>query len=258
MFVLSSIILACYTGLTSCSSSCTLEFGAEGLYWSSPGFASGNPYPNRAYCSIIGSTEAPRQALFTFNYFRLQNKIKTRKGKKCIDAVKFKLPSSRVWKLCGTQKGILRVATFRFQSEFVSNRDKRAAGFNITVRAVKTSCHQVIDLRYGNQTDGFITTPRFLKVFPKFSQCEWWIKAPEDRKIRLDIGRLTVQKSRKCLQAYVVVNRDGDKDYPAATSDLFCGKAGGKSITSTGNQLNVVFDGGRKRLKGMKAYYKVI
>ncbi|XP_066961065.1 ovochymase-1-like isoform X2 [Macrobrachium rosenbergii] len=245
-------------GLTSCNSGCSLEFGAEDLFWSSPGFASGDEYPNSAYCSVSGSTEAPRQAVYTFNHFHLQNKIKTREGSRCIDAVGFSLPGQRVKKLCGAQYGVYSVPAFRFQNEFVSNRHKTARGFNITIRAVKTSCHQVIDLRFGNETSGFIKTPRFPKVFPKYAQCEWWIKAPEDRRIRLDIGKLAVKKSRKCMEAYVVVNRAGDTEYPADTSDLFCGNAGDMSITSTGNQMNVVFDGGPKRLKGMKAYYHVI
>ncbi|XP_064115151.1 ovochymase-1-like [Macrobrachium nipponense] len=160
--------------------------------------------------------------------------------------------------LCGEQQGVYRVPSFRFQNEFVSNRDKTARGFNITIRAAKTSCHQVIDLRFGNKTSDYIETPRFPRVFPKNAQCEWWIKAPADRRIRLDIETLTVKKSRKCMEAYVVVDRAGDTMYPSETSDLFCGQAGGRSITSTGNQMNVVFDGGRKRLKGMRAQYHVI
>ncbi|KAK7084178.1 hypothetical protein SK128_017067, partial [Halocaridina rubra] len=202
--------------------------------------------------------EEPHQAVYKFTSFRLQNKNKVQGKKKCTDVLILEAPYQKQIKLCGKRSGMIRVPNFRFQNRFITDKRKTNKGFNITIQAVKTNCHQFIDLRTDNKTKGVISTPRFPDDYPKNTQCEWWIKAPAGQQLQLTINKLNIRRTKGCKDAYIIVNRNGDRSYPRDNSRLMCGRAKNKVIRSVDDEINIVFDGGVRRAMGVKATYEVL
>ncbi|CAL4088512.1 unnamed protein product, partial [Meganyctiphanes norvegica] len=131
----------------------------------------------------------------------------------------------------------------------------------------------VIELT-SSRSSGVLTSPRYPKNHPKGQVCEWWIKAPEGWSIQVTITYLSLAsqsykwKNRRwgkkyynkyCARGYVLVNKDGDSTYPIANSEKVCGyRAPGTKWISNGSNLNILFNGGSYKTKGINIKYSLI
>ena len=61
-----------------------------------------------------------------------------------------------------------------------------------------------------------------------------------------------------CLKNYVLINYTGDKGYSAATTNTYCENRSYSPVTSTGNELNVLYDNRNTMSKGFILKYLVV
>ncbi|ROT63306.1 putative protein SpAN-like [Penaeus vannamei] len=231
--------------------SCSLLSASVGVTWLSPYFGNDN-YPNNFKCGIRGSTSSPYMATFKMNSFQLQKK----KRRQCLDYVGIQIPYNRTVKLCGKRRGAVLVPVLNLRANFVTDNAITDAGFNFSITWEKTGCHQVIELSDDSAT-GVIQSPRFPKKYPKNSVCEWWIVAPEGKRIQLEFTQISI-RDKKCLNAYIAVDRSGKASYLRDDSSLLCAAHKSADVLSDGNTVNVAFAGGRRRSRGFSARYTVV
>ncbi|XP_042887917.1 blastula protease 10-like isoform X1 [Penaeus japonicus] len=233
------------------SPSCSLVSATEGVSWFSPNFGFEN-YPNNFKCGLKGSSASPYTSTFTLNTFQLQGK----KRRKCVDFVGIQIPYNRTMKLCGNRKGSIVVPNMNLHVNFVTDASKTNVGFDIGITWRQTNCHRVIELTEDNAS-GIIRSPRYPKKYPRNAVCEWWIVAPEGKKIQLEFTTINM-RDQKCLNSYIAVDKSGSAKYFPENSSLFCAADRSASVTSDGNRVNVAFAGGRKRSKGFSARYTLV
>ncbi|XP_042892898.1 deleted in malignant brain tumors 1 protein-like [Penaeus japonicus] len=233
------------------SPSCSLVSATEGVSWFSPNFGSEN-YPNNFQCGLKGSSASPYTSTFALNTFQLQGK----KQGKCVDFVGIQIPYNRTVKLCGNRKGSIVVPNMNLNVNFVTDAWKTNVGFDIGITWRQTNCHRVIELTDDNAS-GIIRSPRYPKKYPRDAVCEWWIVAPEGKKIQLEFTTINM-RDRKCTNSYIAVDKSGSAKYFPENSSLFCAADRSASVTSDGNRVNVAFAGGRKRSKGFSARYTLV
>ncbi|XP_042887922.1 blastula protease 10-like isoform X2 [Penaeus japonicus] len=243
----------CNTATTTppSSSSCSLVSATEGVSWFSPNFGSEN-YPNNFQCGLKGSSASPYTSTFALNTFQLQGK----KQGKCVDFVEIQIPYNRTVKLCGNRKGSIVVPNMNLNVNFVTDAWKTNVGFDIGITWRQTNCHRVIELTEDNAS-GIIRSPRYPKNYPWNAVCEWWIVAPEGKKIQLEFTTISM-RDRKCTNSYIAVDKSGSAKYFPENSSLFCAADRSASVTSDGNRVNVAFAGGWMRSKGFSARYTLV
>ncbi|XP_069978456.1 blastula protease 10 isoform X2 [Penaeus vannamei] len=230
---------------------CSLDSTATGVAWRSPYFGSKN-YPNNFHCGLVGSAGSPYMTTFKLNTFQLQWK----KRRRCVDFVGIQIPYNRTLKLCGSKKGAVAVPNLNLNISFVSDASKTNVGFDIGITWQKTSCHRVIELTEDDAT-GVIRSPRFPKKYKKDTVCEWWIKAPNGKRIQLDFTTINL-RDKKCVNSYIAVDKSGSAEYVPENSSLFCAVNKSGSVISDGNGMNVAFAGGKKKSKGFSARYTLV
>nr|XP_027225497.1 blastula protease 10-like [Penaeus vannamei] len=230
---------------------CSLLSASNGVTWLSPNFGFEN-YPNDFTCGLKGTAGSPYMTTFKINSFQLQKK----KLKKCVDFVGIQIPYNRTVKLCGARKGSIFVPNLNLEANFVTDNAVTDVGFNVSITWQKTECHRVIELSDDSAT-GVIQSPRFPENYPKNSVCEWWIVAPEGKRIQLEFTQINI-RDKKCLNAYIAVDRSGKASYLRDDSSLLCAAHKSADVLSDGNTVNVAFAGGRRRSRGFSARYTVV
>ncbi|ROT79817.1 putative protein SpAN-like [Penaeus vannamei] len=233
------------------SPDCSLLSASEGVTWLSPNFGFEN-YPNDFTCGIKGTAGSPYMTTFKINSFQLQKK----KLKKCVDFVGIQIPYNRTVKLCGARKGSIFVPNLNLEANFVTDNAVTDVGFNVSITWQKTECHRVIELSDDSAT-GVIQSPGFPENYPKNSVCEWWIVAPEGKRIHLEFTKISI-KDRKCLRAYIAVDKSGRASYMPEHSSLLCAGMKTSCLVSEGRTVNVAFAGGSRTSKGFSARYTVV
>ncbi|XP_037776257.1 LOW QUALITY PROTEIN: blastula protease 10-like [Penaeus monodon] len=229
---------------------CSLTSTAQGVSWRSPNFGSEN-YPNNFRCGLTGSAASPHTTTFQLNTFQLQGK----KRRRCVDFVGIQIPYNRTVKLCGGKQGAVVVPNLNINVSFVTDASKTDVGFDIGITWQKTGCHHVIELTEDDAT-GVIRSPRYPRKYKKNTVCEWWIVAPEGKRIQLDFTTIRLRE-KKCLNSYIAVDKSGSAKYFPDNSALFCAADMSANVISDGNQVNVAFAGG-KRSKGFSARYTLV
>ncbi|XP_037776258.1 zinc metalloproteinase nas-38-like [Penaeus monodon] len=229
---------------------CSLTSTAQGVSWRSPNFGSEN-YPNNFRCGLTGSAPSPYTTTFQLNTFQLQGK----KRRRCVDFVGIQIPYNRTVKLCGGKQGAVVVPNLNINVSFVTDASKTDVGFDIGITWQKTGCHRVIELTEDDAT-GVIQSPRYPRKYKKNTVCEWWIVAPEGKRIQLDFATIRL-RDKKCLNSYIAVDKSGSAKYFPDNSALFCAADRSANVISDGNQVNVAFAGG-KRSKGFSARYTLV
>ncbi|ROT79818.1 Blastula protease-10 [Penaeus vannamei] len=196
--------------------------------------------------------DSPYMTTFKINSFKLQKK----KLKKCVDFVGIQIPYNRTVKLCGARKGSIFVPNLNLEANFVTDNAVTDVGFNVSITWQKTQCHRVIELSDDSAT-GVIQSPGFPENYPKNSVCEWWIVAPEGKRVHLEFTKISI-KDRKCLGAYIAVDKSGRASYMPEHSSLLCAGMKTSCLVSEGRTVNVAFAGGSRTSKGFSARYTVV
>ncbi|XP_066953281.1 bone morphogenetic protein 1-like [Macrobrachium rosenbergii] len=208
---------------------CTQQvINATALKWTSPLFGQSN-YPDATNCSITLTTTAPAWAKITVNSSALETG--------CGDYVSFTKPYNfGAAQLCNTQTGDIMLPSYNAVGTFLSNAANNAAGFNLTITKMTSSCHQVITLTSGGSAT--LTAPTANNNAWTSKACEWWIGSPAGTRIQLTSSKLSVTT---CGTEGVLNNPDGDSSYPTATTSANCGTAAKMQVTSNGNKMAVMF-----------------
>ncbi|XP_064088192.1 blastula protease 10-like [Macrobrachium nipponense] len=201
---------------------------ATELQWTSPLFGQGN-YPDASNCSISLSTTVPAWAKITVNSFALETG--------CSDYVTFTKPYNfGPLQLCDTQTGSIMLPSYNTAGTFLSSATKNAAGFDLTITKMTSSCHKVITLTSGGSAT--LTAPTSGNQVWTTKACEWWIESPVGTKIKLTSSKLSV---RSCSTEGVLINPDGNSSYPTATTNAVCGTFAAIQATSNSNKMAVMF-----------------
>ncbi|XP_064103476.1 uncharacterized protein LOC135213454 [Macrobrachium nipponense] len=196
-------------------------------------------------CSLTLTSTEPAWAKITFNSFTLETG--------CGDYVSFTKPYNfGEAKLCDTQNGEIMLPSFNSVGTFFSNAATNAAGFDLTVTKMTSSCHKVITLTIGSSST--LETPSVGSNMWTRNACEWWITSPAGTKIQLKSSKLLV---RNCNSEGVLVNQNGDSSYPTASTSAICGRSASLQTTSNGNKMAVLFYSNRAR-SGMVAVATVV
>ncbi|XP_068202276.1 cubilin-like [Palaemon carinicauda] len=228
--------------------SCRVHFVSDDeVQWSSPNFGR-REYPNNARCKLSLSSRAPGYATFEFS----NQGYDIKSG----DFIDFNQPIrmaklGRIWDGFASPNTVFGgdLPTFNFDAEFRSDSAGTGAGFNVTISRKTTNCHKIVN-RGGTQTSGTLEAPtegNFGSGFQTKRSCEWWIRAPEGKRIQLQILNLRVTSSvysEYDENGVVIVDKLGDKYYPELTSLDFVGTSLPDPIKSIGNRMNVIFYSG--------------
>jgi len=106
----------------------------------------------------------------------------------------------------------------------------------------KKPCHAIIEAEEGKT--GRITFPKFDKdnAYEAGTFCEWWIEAPEGKKIEMKFNQFDMgTASADCQNSdLIAISLSGDKKYGESTK-RFCGDIEDieKEMTSVANKVNV-------------------
>ncbi|XP_064109321.1 cubilin-like [Macrobrachium nipponense] len=233
---------------SSFRSACRIHFVTDDVVqWSSPNFGRGE-YPNNARCKLSLSSRAPGYATFEFS----NQGYDIKSG----DFIDFNQPIrmaklGKVWDGFAAPNTIVRgdLPTFNFDVEFRSDSTATGAGFNVTISRKTTDCHLIVN-RDGAQTVGTLEAPQepnYGTGVPNKRSCEWWIRAPEGKRIKLEILNMRITSSVNSEyeeNGVVIVDRLGDKYYPELTSMDFVGSTLPQPVRSIGNRMNVIFYSG--------------
>ncbi|XP_047473253.1 blastula protease 10-like isoform X2 [Penaeus chinensis] len=230
---------------------CSILSTSAGVTWLSPHFGSEN-YPNNFTCGLTGHADSPYMTVFKINTLQLQRK----KHKRCVDFIEIQIPYSRTIKLCGTKKRSILVPNRNMNISFVTDNSITDVGFSISITWQKSKCHRIIQLT-DTSAMGVIENPRFPKKYTKHKVCEWWIVAPEGKRIQLEFTRISL-RDRNCLNSYIAIDKSGQATYRRENSTLLCAGQRTATAVSTGRVLNVAFAGGRRRSRGFSAEYTVV
>ncbi|XP_037776234.1 blastula protease 10-like isoform X2 [Penaeus monodon] len=230
---------------------CSILSTSDGVTWLSPHFGSEN-YPNNFTCGLTGHADSPYMTGFKINTLQLQRK----KHKRCVDFIEIQIPYSRTIKLCGTKKRTVLVPNRNLNISFVTDNSITDVGFNISITWQKSKCHRIIELTDNSAMD-VIESPRFPKKYTKHKVCEWWIVAPEGKRIQLEFTRISL-RDRNCLNSYIAIDKSGQATYWRENSSLLCAGQRTATVVSSGRVMNVAFAGGRRRSWGFSAQYTVV
>ncbi|XP_069979034.1 protein SpAN isoform X3 [Penaeus vannamei] len=230
---------------------CSILSTSAGVTWLSPHFGYEN-YPNNFMCGLTEHADSPYMTAFKINTLQLQRK----KHRQCVDFIGIQIPYSRTLKLCGTKRGTVLVPNRNLNISFVTDNSVTDVGFSISITWRQSKCHRIIELT-DSSAMGIITSPRFPKKYTKHTVCEWWIVAPEGKRIQLEFTRISL-RDRNCLNSYIVIDKSGQATYWRENSSLLCAAHRTATVVSIGRAVNVAFAGGRKRSWGFSAQYTVV
>jgi len=131
--------------------------------------------------------------------------------------------------------------------EYSSNIERqRPAGFVYVAVPRSNWCNRVITAPAGST--GRIESPGFrMKEYRKNSFCQWWIRAPEGKKITLKFNTFNIGNStyeEKCQYSdYLGVDKSGDPTYTSDSAYKMCGSDVPEPVVSDANKMNVLFNG---------------
>ena len=79
------------------------------------------------------------------------------------------------------------------------------------------------------------------------------------KRIRIGFRRMFLKKSTNCSSNFLLIDSNGNQDYPQSTSNIFCGHVRPKPIISRFNSLNILLNIQEKeKFSGFNLQYSVI
>ncbi|KAF2368340.1 CUB domain [Trinorchestia longiramus] len=198
------------------------------------------PYLNCRKCSLTLHSSEPRYL-----------KVTPMEGLDFLDKLSITAPGDVVYRIF---RNDTRILSANAQILFSSGRSDENSPFSFEVEAVKSDCHQIIEL--DEDEKGFITLP---STYPAQTYCEWWIKAPEGKKVQLEMKEsfsVGTKSNNTCSNDKLLINTDGDARYVKKSE--FCGDNVATSVVSSGAQVNVLFSGHIGGSASVVAFYSVV
>jgi len=133
--------------------------------------------------------------------------------------------------------------TFAYSSSIERRNPK---GFVYVAVPRSNHCQRVIEAPAGSS--GRIESPGFRSMkYRKETFCQWWIRAPEGKKVTLQFNTFNVGNStyeEKCQYSdYLGVDTSGDPSYTSDSAFKLCGETLPDSAESDDNKVNVLFNG---------------
>ncbi|XP_064113796.1 cubilin-like [Macrobrachium nipponense] len=194
--------------------------GNDVFHWISPNFGKGN-YPPNTFCSLSRSSSEPSWTRITFNSFLLESFWRLRR-RLCFDYVSFKsIAYFGEEKFCGSKSGEVRLPSYNFRAEFVTDSFLSFPGFNITITRETSDCHKLVTTGgLGGPSSDMIMTPPQPNGAWETKACEWWIKAPAGKKVELELVQTKLDQN--CDENEILINEDGDVTYPASSTIRYC------------------------------------
>jgi len=154
-----------------------------------------------------------------------------------------------------TTFGSIRYVGSTERSQF--QRAQKVRDFMMFAAPRRNGCQKVIDAPAG--TGGRLIFPGFdSRNYTAGTLCQWWIRAPQDKKIVLKFNSFNVGNSdSNCENSdYIGVDKAGDPNYETSPVK-FCGDVIPDDVTSDGNAINVLAFG-RNGGRGFCCTYDVI
>jgi len=139
----------------------------------------------------------------------------------------------------------------------MAERKKAARDFQLFALPMSNNCQRVIDAPAG--TGGRLIFPGFdRRNYTAGTMCQWWIRAPEGKKVVLKFNSFNVGSDVTDCEGsdYVGVDKAGDPMYEESPV-RFCGNTIPEDVTSDANMINVL-GFGRAGGRGFCCTYDVI
>jgi len=130
---------------------------------------------------------------------------------------------------------------------YSSGDDRPGMAFQLGAGPRSNKCQRVITAPAGSR--GRLTVPGFdaRRQYKAGTMCQWWITAPEGKKITLDFNAFDFGDDvTDCVDTdYIGVDTSGDKTFESASARKICGNTIPADIVSDENKINVVANGER-------------
>nr|XP_027237455.1 blastula protease 10-like [Penaeus vannamei] len=242
---------------------CSISEMSTAIHWKSPNYPS--VYPPDLQCSVNVQKTAPALTFLLYRNVRLN---------RCIDNFVVNGPYGRTFRVCGRRRGSTRLIGTEHSASFSSGPTMGRSGWYLVFYTRSSPCHGVVDL--SSSSSGHLKSRRHPRLHPKFSQCEWWLRAPAGQKIQLTFEYLVLAArkyqpdmtwyhdyyyQRHCDRGFVLLSMEGDASYPpsSANTQKLCGyRKAGYQVTSVASEMNLLFYGARYRSRGMKVRYDLL
>ncbi|MPC48900.1 hypothetical protein E2C01_042686 [Portunus trituberculatus] len=135
---------------------------------------------------------------------------------------------------------------------FTTDETITAPGFNISIKLIRTDCHQVITHAAAGET-GTITAAKNQRA------CEYRIVAPAGSQVRIDGIQAKIATSTQCRKDRLLVNGNSERMYPLDTSSNICGYTTVTTpITSSTGEMYLAYEKVRRWTRGFNANYTII
>jgi len=130
---------------------------------------------------------------------------------------------------------------------YASTDERNEMAFKMEASPMSNICQRVITAPAGSR--GRLTVPGFdaRRQYKAGTMCQWWITAPEGKKITLDFNAFDFGDDvTDCVDTdYIGVDTSGDKTFESASARKICGNTIPADIVSDENKINVVANGER-------------
>ncbi|XP_037797105.1 protein SpAN-like [Penaeus monodon] len=199
---------------------CSISQTLTSTHWKSPNYPSA--YPPALQCSVSVQKTAPALTFLLYRNVRLKSR--------CKDNFVVNSPNGQTFRVCGRKRGSRRLIGSEHSASFNSGSAMGLAGWYLVFYRRRTSCHGVVDL--SSSSSGYLKSKRYPRPHPKFSQCEWWLRAPAGQRIQLTFEYLVLATrlyqpdmtwyqnyyyQRLCNRGYVLLSMEGDASYPPSS-----------------------------------------
>ena len=150
------------------------------------------------------------------------------------------------------------LSTTRTTKTCVSPTESRDENLLILVNANTISpfcCPTDCSYNRSENEVGNISSPLFPNKYPDGVKCVWYLHAPVNHTVKLDLEEFHLEKDKKCFYDYMEFF-DGDTEEHYLIRERMCGKQYNQTIESTGQKLMVVFHSDKsKNYKGFRAVW---
>jgi len=197
-----------------------------------------SPENNAGTCSLSFTSEAPGF---------IRGKI-GRAALGAADTLTYKGIFGDVITITNDNAGEKFILPSTFGTVAYSSADERSGmAFAMGAAPRSNKCQRVITAPAGSR--GRLTVPGFdaRRQYKAGTMCQWWITAPEGKKITLDFNAFEFGDDvTDCVDTdYIGVDTSGDKTFESASARKICGNTIPADIVSDENKINVVANGER-------------
>jgi len=238
------LISATYSAISTaedCNYNITREFNRI----ASPGYP--HSYPNNVVCNYFIEVAKDNAIQVQFTYMSLAT------NPLCGDVITFYDMSNGMEKrLCENQNGVVWTSRGnKARLTFKSDSSLTLKGFSGYAFEIVRPCNYTFTSPTGN-----FTSPGYPNKFPRGVTCEFQIKAPYGKSVKIDFDRTLYPFWQYC-KGYVTIYEDAIDEKTVKTK--FCGQ-GPKSYQSFSNNVYVVFISKFSAIpyKGFYANYSVV